>query len=202
MEENLRNRLKVMRDRLTTIDDLLIQEHILNDSRQFKVISKERATLDKVVFLFNQFEANENNLSDALVMRNDTDPEIAQLGKLEVEQLTAAQEKLMEQIKFLLIPKDPNDDKNIVVEIRGAAGGDEAFIFASDLFRMYTKYCEKMVGKSKCFLMPVVNRRSRLWLKATRFIQNLSLNQEPTGFNVFPQPKPQVVFTPQPQQCW
>ena len=143
MEENLRNRLKVMRDRLTTIDDLLIQEHILNDSRQFKVISKERATLDKVVFLFNQFETNEKNLSDALVMRNDSDAEIAQLGKLEVEQLTTAQEKLMEQIKFLLIPKDPNDDKNIVVEIRGAAGGDEAFIFASDLFRMYTKYCEK-----------------------------------------------------------
>lgn len=143
MEENLRNRLKVMRDRLTTIDDLLIQEHILNDSRQFKVISKERATLDKVVFLFNQFETNEHNLSDALVMRNDNDSEIAQLGKLEVEQLTLSQEKLMEQIKFLLIPKDPNDDKNIVVEIRGAAGGDEAFIFASDLFRMYTKYCEK-----------------------------------------------------------
>jgi peptide chain release factor 1 len=143
MEENLRNRLKVMRDRLTTIDDLLIQEHILNDSRQFKTLSKERATLDKVVFLFNQFETNENNLSDALVMRNDADPEIAQLGKAEVEQLTSSQGKLMEQIKFLLIPRDPNDDKNIVVEIRGAAGGDEAFIFASDLFRMYTKYCEK-----------------------------------------------------------
>lgn len=143
MEENLRNRLKVMRDRLTTIDDLLVQDHILNDSRQFKAISKERATLDKVVFLFNQFETNEHNLSDALVMRNDSDADIAQLGKVEVEQLTTAQTKLMEQIKFLLIPKDPNDDKNIVVEIRGAAGGDEAFIFASDLFRMYTKYCEK-----------------------------------------------------------
>jgi peptide chain release factor 1 len=143
MEENLRNRLKVMRNRLTTIDDLLVQDHILNDSRQFKTISKERATLDKVVFFFNQFETNEHNLSDALVMRNDSDPEIAQLGKAEVEQLTIAQTKLMEQIKFLLIPKDPNDDKNIVVEVRGAAGGDEAFIFASDLFRMYTKYCEK-----------------------------------------------------------
>jgi peptide chain release factor 1 len=143
MEENLRNRLKVMRNRLTTIDDLLVQDHILNDSRQFKAISKERATLDKVVFLFNQFETNEHNLSDALVMRNDSDADIAQLGKVEVEQLTTAQTKLMEQIKFLLIPKDPNDDKNIVVEIRGAAGGDEAFIFASDLFRMYTKYCEK-----------------------------------------------------------
>ncbi|MEY3692055.1 MAG: peptide chain release factor 1 [Bacillota bacterium] len=143
MEENLRNRLKVMRNRLTTIDDLLVQESVLSDSRQFKSLSKERATLDKVVTLFNTFETNEKNLADALVMRNDADPEIAQLGKVEVEQLTEAQDKLMEQIKFHLIPKDPNDDKNIVVEIRGAAGGDEAFIFASDLFRMYTKYCEK-----------------------------------------------------------
>ncbi|MFZ9139527.1 MAG: peptide chain release factor 1 [Bacilli bacterium] len=143
MEENLRNRLKVMRNRLTTIDDLLVQESVLSDSRQFKTLSKERATLDKVVTLFNTFETNEKNLADALVMRNDADAEIAQLGKVEVEQLTEAQAKLMEQIKFHLIPKDPNDDKNIVVEIRGAAGGDEAFIFASDLFRMYTKYCEK-----------------------------------------------------------
>ncbi len=143
MEENLRNRLKVMRNRLTTIDDLLVQESVLSDSRQFKSLSKERATLDKVVTLFNTFETNEKNLADALVMRNDADAEIAQLGKAEVEQLTESQDKLMEQIKFHLIPKDPNDDKNIVVEIRGAAGGDEAFIFASDLFRMYTKYCEK-----------------------------------------------------------
>ncbi|MEN9819666.1 MAG: peptide chain release factor 1 [Bacillota bacterium] len=143
MEENLRNRLKVMRDRLTTIDDLLVQESVLGDSRQFKSLSKERATLDKVVTLFNTFETNEKNLADALIMRNDADSEIAQLGKAEVEQLTEAQSKLMETIKFHLIPKDPNDDKNIVVEIRGAAGGDEAFIFASDLFRMYTKYCEK-----------------------------------------------------------
>jgi peptide chain release factor 1 len=143
MEENLRNRLKVMRNRLTTIDDLLVQDSVLSDSRQFKSLSKERATLDKVVTLFNTFETNEKNLADALVMRNDADAEIAQLGKAEVEQLTESQDKLMEQIKFHLIPKDPNDDKNIVVEIRGAAGGDEAFIFASDLFRMYTKYCEK-----------------------------------------------------------
>jgi peptide chain release factor 1 len=143
MEENLRNRLKEMRNRLATIDDLLVQEKILNDSRQFKALSKERSTLDEVVDLYNQFEINEKNYADALVMRNDGDPEIAQLGKLEVEQLTNAQAKLMEAIKFLLIPKDPNDNKNIVVEIRGAAGGDEAFIFASDLFRMYTKYCEK-----------------------------------------------------------
>jgi peptide chain release factor 1 len=143
MEENLKNRLIVMRERLATIDDLLMQEKVLQDSRQFKTLSKERATLDKVVNLFNQYQNNDLNLTDALLMRNDADPEIASLGKAEVESLTLAQAKLLENIKELLVPKDPNDDKNIVVEIRGAAGGDEAFIFASDLFRMYTKYCEK-----------------------------------------------------------
>ena len=143
MEENLRNRLVVMRQRLTVVDDLLMQEKTFADSRLFKQISKERSVLDKVVMLFNEYEIHERNLADALLMRNDADPEIALLGKTEVETLTAKQQEILEAIKFLLIPKDPNDDKNIVVEIRGAAGGDEAFIFANDLFRMYTKYCEK-----------------------------------------------------------
>jgi peptide chain release factor 1 len=143
MEENLRNRLVVMRQRLLVVDDLLMQEKTLADSRLLKQLSKERSMLDKVVSLFNDYETHQRNLTDALVMRNDPDPEIATLGKTEVEALTNKQLEILEAIKLLLIPKDPNDDKNIVVEIRGAAGGDEAFIFASDLFRMYTKYCEK-----------------------------------------------------------
>jgi peptide chain release factor 1 len=143
VEENLRNRLVVMRQRLTVVDDLLMQEKTLADSRLLKQLSKERSVLDKVVTLFNDYEIHERNFADALLMRNDADPEIALLGKTEVEALTAKQQQILEAIKFLLIPKDPNDDKNIVVEIRGAAGGDEAFIFANDLFRMYTKYCEK-----------------------------------------------------------
>lgn len=142
MEENLKNRLLAMRDRLKVIDEMLLDERVLSDSRQFKLLSKERSTIDASVTLFNQYEINASNILDAKVMREDQDPDISSFGKTEYDRLQQEQEHIIDQIKLLLIPKDPNDDKNIVVEIRGATGGDEAFIFANDLFRMYTKYCE------------------------------------------------------------
>jgi peptide chain release factor 1 len=142
MEEHLKNRLLAMRDRLKVVDELLLDANVLSDSRQFKALSKERSFLDDVVSVFNRYEENERNYHDALLMKDDKDEEIAALGKSETERIEKEQITLLDQIKVLLIPRDPNDDKNIVVEIRGAAGGDEAFIFANDLFRMYTKYCE------------------------------------------------------------
>jgi len=142
MEEHLKNRLLAMRDRLKVVDELLLDANVLSDSRQFKALSKERSFLDDVVSVFNRYEDNERNYHDALLMKDDKDEEIAALGKSETERIEKEQIILLYQIKVLLIPRDPNDDKNIVVEIRGAAGGDEAFIFANDLFRMYTKYCE------------------------------------------------------------
>ena len=142
MEEHLKNRLLAMRDRLKVVDELLLDANVLSDSRQFKALSKERSFLDDVVSVFNRYEDNERNYHDALLMKDDKDEEIAALGKSETERIEKEQIILLDQIKVLLIPRDPNDDKNIVVEIRGAAGGDEAFIFANDLFRMYTKYCE------------------------------------------------------------
>lgn len=142
MDAHLKNRLVAMRERLTVIDEMLLDEKVLSDSRQFKLFSKERATIDASVTLYNSYEINEANIIDAKVMREDQDAEIAAFGKAEYDRLMLEQTEIIEKIKLLLIPKDPNDDKNIVVEIRGAAGGDEAFIFASDLFRMYTKFCE------------------------------------------------------------
>jgi peptide chain release factor 1 len=142
MEEHLKSRLYSMRERLTVVDQLLLQDAVLSDSRQFKALSKERSHLDAVVTIFNQYEQNERNYQDALTMKEDHDADIAQFGKAESLRLEEDQQRLLERIKVLLIPKDPNDDKNIVVEIRGAAGGDEAYIFANDLFRMYTKFCE------------------------------------------------------------
>ena len=142
MEENLRARLLAMRQRLQAIDEQLVSEGITNDYRVFRDLSKERSDLVPVISLFEEFEKTDANLADAMLMRDDEDPEIAQLGREEVRVLSAKSDQLIENIKMALIPKDPNDDKNIVVEIRGAAGGDEANIFAGDLFRMYTKYAE------------------------------------------------------------
>lgn len=142
MEENLRNRLKAMELRLQAVDQELLKESVLKDSRLFRSLSKERATLEPVIEHYHHYLKAEADLAEAKQMREERDPDLAALGKTEFDRLTLTLEQLIAEVKVMLIPKDPNDDKNIVVEIRGAAGGDEAAIFATDLFRMYTKYAE------------------------------------------------------------
>ena len=135
-------RLNVACKRLEEIDKELLDENTMKDIRHFRDISKERAVLEPQVESFNQYKKNLEELEGAYEMANDADPELAEMGKEEVKRLTKENEDIEEQLKLLLLPKDPNDDKNIIVEIRGAAGGDEANIFAGDLFRMYTRYAE------------------------------------------------------------
>ncbi len=142
MEESMRNRLEVAVKRLKEIDEELVSEDIMKDIAHFREISKERSNLDPQVEAYNRFKKNEEDLEGAKEMANDSDPEIAEMGKEEIKRLEAEQEKLEAELTELLLPKDPNDEKNIIVEIRGAVGGDEANIFAGDLFRMYTRYAE------------------------------------------------------------
>ena len=142
MEENMFQRLNVACKRLEEIDKELLDENTMKDIKHFRDISKERAVLQPQVEAFNKYLKNESDLKDALEMSNDSDPELSEMGKEEVKRLTKENEQLEEELRQLLLPKDPNDDKNIIVEIRGAAGGDEANIFAGDLFRMYTRYAE------------------------------------------------------------
>ena len=135
-------RLEATKIRLDEIDKELVNENVTKDMRHFRDLSKERANLEPIVECYEQHLSNEANLQDAEAMIGDSDPEIAELGRSEHKRLLEEEEKLIEKIKILLLPKDPNDDKNIIVEIRGAAGGDEANIFAGDLFRMYVRYAE------------------------------------------------------------
>lgn len=147
MEESMYQRLVASRERLKEIDELLLDENTMKDMKLFRDISKERATLEPQVEAFDKYQKNENNLKDAFEMSHDSDPEIAEMAKEEIKNINAEQEALEAELKELLIPRDPNDDKNIIVEIRGAAGGDEANIFAGDLFRMYTRYAESQGWK-------------------------------------------------------
>ena len=147
MEESMRQRLEVAIKRLAEIDAELLRDDIMKDLAHFRDISKERANLEPQVENYNQYKKNEEEIIGAKEMANDSDPEISEMGKEEVKRLAAEQEKLEELLKELLLPKDPNDDKNIIVEIRGAVGGDEANIFAGDLFRMYTRYAESQNWK-------------------------------------------------------
>lgn len=142
MEQSMYQRLSSARTRLKEIDEALLDENTMKDIKLFRDLSKERAYLEPQVEAFDKYQKNEHNISDALEMSHDSDPEIAEMAKEEIKTLNAEQEKLEAELRELLIPRDPNDDKNIIVEIRGAAGGDEGNIFAGDLFRMYTRYAE------------------------------------------------------------
>ena len=143
----MRQRLEVASKRLVEIDQELLDENTMKDIKHFREISKERAVLEPQVEAFNRYNKYSSELDEAMEMSNDNDPELSEMGKEEVKRLTKELESLEEELRELLLPKDPNDDKNIIVEIRGAAGGDEANIFAGDLFRMYTRYAESQGWK-------------------------------------------------------
>ena len=147
MEEGMFQRLTVASKRLEEIDQELLDENTMKDIKHFREISKERAVLEPQVEAFNRYQKYQSELEEANEMINDSDPELSEMGKEESKRLTKELEKLEEELRTLLLPKDPNDDKNIIVEIRGAAGGDEANIFAGDLFRMYTRYAESQGWK-------------------------------------------------------
>lgn len=136
-------RLEATIVRLQEVDNLLMDEQVVRDMHKFRDLSKERANLEPIVDKFNLFKKTVEDKKEALAMSNEADEEMSMLGKEEYKRLCELEENLVDEIKLLLLPKDPNDDKNIIVEIRGAAGGDEANIFAGDLFRMYTRYAEK-----------------------------------------------------------
>lgn len=138
-------RLKAMKVRLTDIDNILSQGTA--DIKQMTKLSKERATLEEPVSMYDELVKMESDQSDALEMMKDSDPDIKQMGKDEFDRLTKAIEKRREELKIALLPKDENDDKNIIMEIRGAAGGDEANIFAGDLYRMYSHFADRMGWK-------------------------------------------------------
>lgn len=147
MEDSMYQRLETGKKRLQEIDDLLLLESTLRDRKLFRDLSKERAYLEPQVEAFEKYKKNESDYEEALLMSNESDPEMAEMGREEMKRINAEQEELEATLRELLLPKDPNDDKNIIVEIRGAAGGDEANIFAGDLFRMYTRYAESQGWK-------------------------------------------------------
>ncbi len=132
-------RLETMEKRLEEIDSLLASEI---DFNQAKNLNKERANLEEPVTLYKAYKKNKADYEEAEATSKDADPEMSELGKSEMARLEAEQSKMEGDIQTALLPKDINDDKNVIVEIRGAAGGDEANIFAGDLYRMYMKYAD------------------------------------------------------------
>ena len=136
------DRLKVMEARYEEINKLLIDPEVCSDVKKLTALSKEQKQLEKPVLLYREQQKLEAAIPDLKEMKKLDDAEMAEMAEIELQETEKRLDEIAEEIKVLLLPKDPNDDKNVVVEIRGAVGGDEANIFAGDLFRMYQKYAE------------------------------------------------------------
>ncbi len=143
MEDKLIERLETTVKVFQEIDEELSSESVMHDMVRFRELSKKRATLEPVVEKYTEYKKAIEDKKEAEIMAQDNDAELSEMGKEEMHRLQELSNQLLDEIRVLLLPKDPNDDKNIIVEIRGAAGGDEANIFAGDLFRMYVHYAEK-----------------------------------------------------------
>ena len=133
-------RLDLIENRYNEINNLLMQEEVLSDIKKSRELSIELSNLEEVVMTYRDYKKILSDMEESREMLKDS--EIADFAKEELVRLTDEKDKMEDKLKILLIPKDENDGKNVIMEIRGAAGGDEANIFAGDLFRMYQKYCE------------------------------------------------------------
>lgn len=147
MEDKMINRLEAMVTRLNQIDEELCSDDVMSDIKRLTNLNKERAGMQEAVEKYLEYKKVMSDIEDAYLMEKDADDEIAIFAKETIKELSEKSEQMYQDLKLILIPKDPNDEKNVVVEIRGAAGGDEANIFAGDLFRMYTRYAEKVGWK-------------------------------------------------------
>jgi peptide chain release factor 1 len=147
MEESMRKRLEAVKTRCEEIDRDLGDPAIMNNVGLITELSKERSSLSEAYEGYMEYLKAESDLKDADDIINSGDPELAEMMKLEKKSLLEKMEKIEVDLHGKLLPADPNDKKNIIVEIRGAVGGDEANIFAGDLLRMYTRYAENQGWK-------------------------------------------------------
>ena len=137
-------KLKILHERFNEISVMLTQPDIISDQAKYIKISKEYKELKYVIDKKNDYEEVLSNISEAKdILKNEKDKEMLELANLELDEAQNKISIIEEELKKLLIPKDPDDTKNIVMELRAGTGGDEASIFAGDLFRMYSKYAEK-----------------------------------------------------------
>lgn len=136
------DRLELMEKRYKEINNSLMDSKVVSNVKEMTKLMKEQKGLERVVNKYRDYIDKESQLKELKVLLDDDDEEISSMAELESESLQEAMEKLEEELKILLLPKDPNDEKNVIVEIKGAAGGDEGNIFAGDLFRMYSKFAE------------------------------------------------------------
>ncbi|MGD9081309.1 MAG: peptide chain release factor 1 [Desulfobacterales bacterium] len=135
-------KLKGVEKRFLEIEKQLSDPEIVKDRQAYQKLIREHAELNKIVSVFKEYQKILQGIEDSTELLQDADPEIKNLAREELGDLNQNKDRLEDDLKKLLLPKDPNDDKNVIVEIRAGTGGEEAALFAGDLFRMYTRYAE------------------------------------------------------------
>jgi peptide chain release factor 1 len=144
------DRLQAVEDRYDKLNELLSDPEIVNNPKKLRDYSKEQSDIQETVQVYREYKDVEQQYTDAKAMLEEKlDADMKEMVKEEMNELEKQIEDLEARLKILLIPKDPNDDKNVIMEIRGAAGGDEAALFAGDLYRMYSRYAEAQGWKTE-----------------------------------------------------
>lgn len=144
------DRLNIVKQRFDEVSDLIIQPDIISDQKRYIQLTKEYKDLKVIIDKGEVYKTLLHNIDEANeIIRDGSDDEMVEMAQMELEEASQKVEKLEEDIKFLLIPKDPEDAKDVMVEIRAGTGGDEASIFAGDLYRMYTKFCSSKGWKTE-----------------------------------------------------
>lgn len=144
MKESVVRKLEHLVERFEEIQALLSEPEIISDQNKFRALSKEYSQLEEVVKGFKDYQQCQEDIETAKEMMAEDDPEMKEMAEMEVKEAKGRIDQLERDLQILLLPKDPNDDMNCFVEIRAGAGGDEAAIFAGDVFRMYSRFAERM----------------------------------------------------------
>ncbi len=137
-------KLQELKDRFEEVGQLIVQPDAMSDMKKYSQLNKEYKDLEKIVAQFDAYSDILSNIKNAKeVLKTEKDEEFREMAKMELDELEPEKERMEAVLKEMMIPKDPNDDKEAILEIRAGTGGDEAAIFAGDLFRMYQRFCEK-----------------------------------------------------------
>lgn len=143
-------RLESIYQRFLQVETQLSDPDVLSDVKKFNALNREYGDLREIVEVYHEYKKLITNLEEAkYILKNESDAELKEMAKMELDELSERQAPLEERIKWLLIPKDPNDNKNAIVEIRSGTGGDEASLFAGDLYRMYERFCQNKKWKTE-----------------------------------------------------
>lgn len=137
-------KLAVLEDKYKELTEKISDPEIINDQKTWQKYMKEHSDLEPIIMKFREYQSVLNTIKESKeILQEESDEELRELAKMELSDMESQVEPLEAELKILLLPKDPNDEKNVIVEVRGGAGGDEAALFAGDLFRMYSRYAER-----------------------------------------------------------